>query len=187
MSVITGGKIIEGAYGMYYNAGAPTDGASGTYAGIAPVGALLIDTTNGNLYRNTGTQAAPAWNFAERKQVLSKEFNLDNGAGTTDDDLVLHSMQSVTPVAAQVVYTEASDSGDASGANVKVGSSQGGSDVVAATNLENGKAVGSVTALTLGSGVDDVGDNGSIWVRHTGVAATQVGKYKVLVEYILND
>lgn len=41
--------------------GAPTDGSSGTHADVAPVGALLIDKTNGLLYINTGTKASPTW------------------------------------------------------------------------------------------------------------------------------
>lgn len=61
MSVITGGKIAPGTYGIYLNAGAPTSGGSGTFVNIAPVGALLIDTTNAKLYINTGTQASPTW------------------------------------------------------------------------------------------------------------------------------
>jgi len=43
------------------NAGTPTDGTSGTYAGICEKGDLLIDTTNAKLYQNTNTQASPTW------------------------------------------------------------------------------------------------------------------------------
>jgi hypothetical protein len=56
-----GGRLIEGA-GLgapLQNAGAPVNGT--TFAGIAAVGALLIDTTNAKLYINTGTQASPTW------------------------------------------------------------------------------------------------------------------------------
>lgn len=49
----------------FLNAGAPvsyTDGdPAATYEGIAPKGALLIDTTNGKLYINTGTKAQQTW------------------------------------------------------------------------------------------------------------------------------
>ena len=45
----------------YTNAGAPTSGASGTFAGLASKGALLVDITNATLYQNTGTQASPTW------------------------------------------------------------------------------------------------------------------------------
>ena len=39
---------------------APTDGVSGTLAGVAGPGSLLL-TTTGEAYLNLGTKAAPAW------------------------------------------------------------------------------------------------------------------------------
>lgn len=114
-------------------------------------------------------------------QLMSQEFNIDNGAGTTVDELVGYMTDQATPVRAFLVYTEASDSGDASGANVKVGTSVGGAQIVAATNLENGKAINSTTSLTLA--VDKIAAGSAIWVRHTGIAATQVGKYRLFIDY----
>lgn len=52
-------NIVPGAIGIYLNAGAPVDGT--TFNGIAPKGALLVDTTNAVLYINTGSQASNAW------------------------------------------------------------------------------------------------------------------------------
>lgn len=46
---------------LFNNAGAPTDGTEGTFAGYARTGSLLIDTVNGALYQNTGTKDAPYW------------------------------------------------------------------------------------------------------------------------------
>ena len=43
------------------NAGAPTDGTSGTGAGVARPGSLLVDTTNSDLYVNSNTKASPTW------------------------------------------------------------------------------------------------------------------------------
>lgn len=44
------------------NAGAPSNGTSGTYANQnAGGGALLLDTTNDFLYINTNTAASPTW------------------------------------------------------------------------------------------------------------------------------
>ena len=43
------------------NAGAPTNGTTGTGAGVATRGQLLTDTTNGELYINTGSTASPTW------------------------------------------------------------------------------------------------------------------------------
>jgi len=46
---------------IQYGAGAPTDGTSGTGAGLAHPGSLYIDTTNAKLYINTNTQASPTY------------------------------------------------------------------------------------------------------------------------------
>ena len=54
--------IIEGSSPRpYTNAGAPTNGTSGTLAGTAAKGALLVNTSNGKLYVNSGTAASPTW------------------------------------------------------------------------------------------------------------------------------
>jgi hypothetical protein len=42
-------------------AGAPSNGASGTFAGYALPGTLLVDVTNKKLYQNTNTKASPTW------------------------------------------------------------------------------------------------------------------------------
>ena len=42
-------------------AGVPTDGTSGTGAGVAGTGSLCIDRTNAKLYINTNTKASPLW------------------------------------------------------------------------------------------------------------------------------
>lgn len=41
--------------------GAPSNGTTGTMAGIAQKGDQLTDYTNGALYFNTGTSASPTW------------------------------------------------------------------------------------------------------------------------------
>lgn len=46
---------------VWTNAGAPTNGTSGTLAKLASPGDLLIDTTNAVLYQNTNTLASPTW------------------------------------------------------------------------------------------------------------------------------
>jgi hypothetical protein len=54
--------IIEGSRPRpYLNAGAPTNGTSGTLFGTAAVGALLVNTLTGKLYVNSGTVASPTW------------------------------------------------------------------------------------------------------------------------------
>jgi hypothetical protein len=109
-------------------------------------------------------------------------FNVDNGSGTTADDA------SVGPfpfdcyiVAARAVYTEATDTAGAASANFKTGVAVGGATLVAATALEVSKAIGAYTEATPLE--VRVPANTTIWTRHTGVAATEVGQY--FVEYLI--
>lgn len=68
MAVISGGRVI-GYEGQAFAtvpvqrqvAGAPVDGTSGTFFGVANKGDLLTDITNGILYINTNTLASPTW------------------------------------------------------------------------------------------------------------------------------
>ncbi len=79
--------------------GAPTSGTSGTYAGQAGPGALLIDYMNGVLYINTGTITSPTWviiygNSAYSWQPLavntaipvnqSRQYVITKGSAETD-------------------------------------------------------------------------------------------------------
>src|SRR6266849_3916183 len=54
-------NLINQGTPIVTNAGAPTNGTSGTYVNQAGPGALLIDVTNSNLYMNTNTLASPTW------------------------------------------------------------------------------------------------------------------------------
>lgn len=80
------------------NAGAPTNGTSGTYAGYASIGSLLIDTVGGGLYQNTGTVASPTWTLISggiANTALSKQFSVagvGNGADTTEDTLFTYTL-----------------------------------------------------------------------------------------------
>jgi hypothetical protein len=66
MPFIEGGVVIDVDSALQTtltNAGAPANGVvgTGTKAGIAEKGQLLIDTTNAKLYINTGTKASVTW------------------------------------------------------------------------------------------------------------------------------
>lgn len=105
-------------------------------------------------------------------------FNIDNGAGATVDDA------SVGPFPfdcwitdARAVYTEATDTTGAGSANFKTGVTSGGATLVAATALEALKSIGGYTLATPLAVV--VPANTTVWTRHTGVAATEVGQYYV--------
>lgn len=63
MALIENTSPIEGVVDVLRTAGAPTNGVvgTGTYAGKAGKGCLLVDVTNAILYINTNTQASPTW------------------------------------------------------------------------------------------------------------------------------
>ena len=108
-------------------------------------------------------------------------FNLDNGAGTTIDDVVIRSVVPITVTAARALYVDAT-TGTVAAGNFRVGTTVGGSEIVAATAYENTKTVGTVTDGTIVAGT--VAANGFVCVRHTGVAATAAGQAVVEIEYI---
>ena len=45
------------------NAGDPVNGASGTYAGVASPGDLLIDSSGMHVFINSNTMASPTWSM----------------------------------------------------------------------------------------------------------------------------
>lgn len=121
---------------------------------------------------------------AAGKRVTARSvwFNLDNGAGTTIDDVILRHSQVISIKAARVVYVDA-QSGTVAAGTVGIGTTVAGVELVAATAYENSKAVGTATALTLKAAADRVAAGTPIIVRHTGVAATAAGQAVVEIEY----
>jgi hypothetical protein len=120
------------------------------------------------------------------KVARSKEFDLDNGSGTTLDDCILRCSVEVVPTVCRIVYTDAT-TGTVAGGNAKIGTTVGGTEVTAATAYENTKAVGTATSMSLTEGLANIAADTPIIVRHTGVAATQAGKAYVEVEYYTNE
>lgn len=116
------------------------------------------------------------------RTAKSVTFNIDNGAGTTVDDVLLNLPYDCYITDVRAIYTEATDTAGAASANFKLGVSAGGATLVAATSLTAAKAIGGTTvaAITL----DYLPANTTLWVRHTGVASTEVGQYFVQVSYI---
>jgi len=120
-----------------------------------------------------------------RRQIArSVWFNLDNGSGTTIDDVILYSAQPVSIKAARIIYVDAT-TGTVAAGTVGIGTAVAGVELVAATAYENTKAVGVVTALTLKAAAAFVAANTPVIVRHTGVAATQAGQAVVEIEYVV--
>lgn len=110
----------------------------------------------------------------------SKTYNIDNGSGTTDDDIIFSDLDfDAWVVHVRAVYVEATDTAGAASANFKLGTAAGGATVVAATALEVSKAVGSATEATVVAG--RVAAGSALFCRHTGIATTEAGQYYVQV------
>lgn len=120
----------------------------------------------------------------QRNVARSVWFNLDNGNGTTIDDVILRCSQPIKINAARIVYVDAT-TGTVAGGSAGIGTTVGGVELVAATNYENTKAVGTTTAMTLKAAAAYVAANTPICVRHTGVASTQAGQSVVEIEYTI--
>ena len=119
----------------------------------------------------------------KRKYSKSVWFNLDNGSGTTIDDVILVPQEAITIINAKIVYVDAT-TGTVAAGNVALGTTVGGAEVVAATAYENSKAVGSTTSMTLVNPLIPAGT--PLIARHTGVAATAAGQAFVQVEYTID-
>ncbi|MGH9257355.1 MAG: hypothetical protein ACRD3C_22575 [Vicinamibacterales bacterium] len=119
---------------------------------------------------------AGVWSLVNAPSTLttkSEAFNLDNGAGTTIDAVLLRPTRPIRITACRILYEDAT-SGTVAGGSAAVGTTVGGAQIVAATNYENAKAVGTTTAMTVVSGAVAAGT--PVLVRHTGVAVTQAGE-----------
>lgn len=110
-------------------------------------------------------------------------FNLDNGNGTTVDDILLYSPVAITLLDARIVYVDAT-TGTVAAGTASIGTTVGGVDVVAATAYENTKTVGTTTSMTIAQ--PKIAANTMLSVRHTGVAATQAGQAYVQVVYSID-
>ena len=114
--------------------------------------------------------------------VKSQTFDIDNGSGTTVDEVLLANLPyAIQLVRVQAVYTVATDTAGAASANFKLGVTAGGNTLVGATALEVSKAAGSATVATIT--LDTMAAAAALFVRHTGIAATEAGSYYVEVVY----
>ena len=115
--------------------------------------------------------------------VRSQIVNIDNGAGTTLDEALFNvGSKGGQIVRVYALYNEAA--GTIAGANFKLGSSAGGAQYVAATAYTDSAAVGAVTSATLVE--DTIPANGTVFLRHTGIATTALGQVFICVEWVSN-
>jgi len=129
----------------------------------------------------TGATGTKLGENAKLNILRSPEINIDNGSGTAAAYLLLVADRPLTIVGAYIEYSEATDTAGAASATVQIGSTAGGVEIVAATALEVSKAIGARTDLTLVATGKKIAKNGFIQVTHTGIAATEAGKYHVVV------
>jgi hypothetical protein len=147
-------------------------------------GHALIDTSD--IAANAGILGSQLADEARRLFATTREvFNIDNGSGSTEDQIILVPSVPITIVAARVVYIEATDTEGAADATVQIGTAIAGEQIVAAAALEVAKAIGDVTDLTIVDGA--VAADELVAVRHTGIAATEAGQYVVQIEYTVDD
>lgn len=114
--------------------------------------------------------------------IRSESFDIDNGAGTTVDRLLIRHPRPIQIAACRIVYDDAT-TGTAAAGNAKVGTTVGGAEIVAATAYGNSAAVGATTAMVIVDGKVPAGT--PVLVRHTGVAATVAGRAVVECDYLV--
>lgn len=128
----------------------------------------------------TGAQQWTLLNDFTTLTAKSVWFNIDNGAGTTIDDVILRPARPIVVTAARIVYVDAT-AGTVAAGNARVGTTVGGSEVVASTAYTNSATVGSTTAMTVVNGFIPAGT--AVYVRHTGIAVTVAGQAYVEIDY----
>jgi hypothetical protein len=119
-----------------------------------------------------------------RAFARSQVINIDNGSGTTIDEVLLNSGPTgIRLLRAYALYNEATQT--VAAGNFKLGVAVGGATLVAATAYTNDQAIGVKTeGVVL---VDVVAPNTTLWVRHTGIAATATGTAFICVEYVFDE
>jgi hypothetical protein len=102
--------VTGNAFGLFKTSGTPSNGTSGTYAGLAPKGSILVDVAGtGSVYTyiNTNTQASPTWTA---QPVTSGAASYTTGT-FTGDVLVSKTQSSTTPAVERLLDSEFTISG----------------------------------------------------------------------------
>lgn len=114
----------------------------------------------------------------------TQTFNIDNGSGTTVDEALFNSgPKGARLTRVYALYQEAA--GTVAAGNFKMGVTAGGATLVAATAYTNSAAVGDVTNGVIL--IDVIPPDTTVFVRHTGVAATAAGTASIAVEFVYNE
>jgi len=114
----------------------------------------------------------------------SQPFDMDGIGAATWDEIIFHPSVACTILRARIVH-DVETSGIVAAGSVRLGTTLGGVDTVAATNFVNTQAVGTTTALVVAAGAVAAGT--PIFLRTTGVAAVLAGWCHVEIEYTVDD
>lgn len=181
-SALADGKILVGNAGGEAAAVTPSGDVTMTNAGVFAIGTGVI--VNADVKSDAAIVGSKLAAKARKHFLKSRLFNVDNGNGTTLDDVIFRPSVAITILAARVVPTT-ENFGTVNAATVKIGTAVNGEQIVAAVGLTNDLAIGAAQALTLVSGA--VAANTPICVRHTGIGATVAGEYYVEIEFTVDD
>lgn len=135
---------------LFHQVGAPVNGTSGSFAGVAIVGALL-ETEEPALYQNTGTKTSPTWTAMDSVTAVAAAFASPPALGST--------------APATVSATTLNATGLTTLAGV-------GSSVPQQAYNTNTNASGTVTL----TGAQCTGGSEEVWVNCTG---TQAGAFAI--------
>jgi hypothetical protein len=147
-----GSLLVKGGagFGVYGFSGVPTNGTSGTLAGIANPASLLVDTTNGEVYKNVNTKASPIWEAISRwaSAFAKYDFAVDGGAV----GLITPATNATIPDNAIIQHviinsTTAVTSGGAATVSVGTSSGSGAASLLAATGKASFTLDGFVQAI----------------------------------------
>jgi len=171
LAALTSAHILVGSDTNVATDKAVTGDVTITNAGVTAIGAEKV----------TSAMLTPP---AKLRTVKTSVQDIDTIGAANYDEVILVPSTGIEITEVRIVYDK-EQSGTVAGGGVKVGTQAGGEQIVASTALENTKAVGYKKVCTLVEGTVAAGT--PIFVRITGVAATQAGAVHVEMDYYTID
>lgn len=175
--------VVDGPTGMTPGASLYLSDTAGKYSASSGTVEQVVGKANSatRLFVNL---AAMHTVTAKLRTAKTSVQDIDTIGAANYDEVILVPSTGIKITEVRIVYDK-EQSGTVAGGSVKVGTTAGGEQIVAATALENAKAVGYCKVCTLVAGT--VAADTPIFVRITGVAATQAGAVHVEMDYYTTD
>jgi len=162
----------------------------GSATNVATKRAVTGDVTIGNTgvtaIGDGKVTAAKQSTEAKLRTVKTSVQDIDTIGAANYDEVILVPSTDIEITEVRIVYDK-EQSGTVAGGSVKVGTTAGGEQIVAATALEDTKAVGYCKVCTLVEDTVAVAVSTPIFVRIAGVAAIQAGAVHVEMDYYATD